>query len=132
MKTLHKSLASRNDRILIDFQAENSFQKSFPFSTASVSGKKVRVAFRSGSVSSNAGVLLLRETERQVGIITSVVDCIADNRRQYSVEHSIKEKEGADLGSQLPNGSEFSLCLSRVAWAGPFHRFAGGRFRTLH
>jgi len=67
MKTLHKSLASRNDRILIDLQAENSFQESFPFSTASVSGKKVRVAFRGGSASSNAGVLLLRETERQVG-----------------------------------------------------------------
>ena len=42
MKTLHKSLASQNERILIDFQAENSFQESFPFSTASVSGKKVR------------------------------------------------------------------------------------------
>ncbi len=67
MKTLRKSLASQNDRILIDFQFENSFQESFPFSTASVSGKKVRVAFRGGSVSSNAGVLLLRETERQVG-----------------------------------------------------------------
>ncbi|MBA7651932.1 MAG: hypothetical protein GH143_05765 [Calditrichaeota bacterium] len=26
-----------------------------------------------------------------MGIITSAVDCIADNRRQYSVEHSIKE-----------------------------------------
>lgn len=91
MKTLHKSLASQDDRILIDFQAENSFQESFPFPTASVSGKKVRVDFRGGSVSSNAGVLLLRETERQVGIIASVVDCIADNRRQYSVEHSIKE-----------------------------------------
>ncbi len=26
-----------------------------------------------------------------MGIISSVVDCIADNRCQYSVEHSIKE-----------------------------------------
>ena len=28
MKTLHKSLASQNERILIDFQAENSFQEN--------------------------------------------------------------------------------------------------------
>jgi len=28
MKTLHKSLASQNERILIDFQAENNFQES--------------------------------------------------------------------------------------------------------
>ncbi|GAG57746.1 unnamed protein product, partial [marine sediment metagenome] len=98
MKTLRKSLIHPNDRILIDFsegippgQADNSYQASFPFPAGSVSGKKVQVDFRGGSISSNAGLLLLRETERQMGIIASVVDCISDNRRQYSVEHSIKE-----------------------------------------
>ncbi len=91
MKTLRKSLIHPNDRILIDFQADNSYQESFPFPAGSVSGKKVQVDFRGGSISSNAGLLLLRETERQMGIIASVVDCISGNRRQYSVEHSIKE-----------------------------------------
>ncbi|GAH39976.1 unnamed protein product, partial [marine sediment metagenome] len=59
MKTLRKSLIRQNDRILIDFQDDNSYQETFPFSAGSVSGKKVQVDFRGGSISSNAGLLLL-------------------------------------------------------------------------
>lgn len=91
MKTLQENLPRQNDNILTHFSPDSECQENLPFFTAPVSGKKVQLDFNGGSVTSNAGVLLLSETERQLGIIASVVACITDKRRPYSVEHSLKE-----------------------------------------
>ena len=57
----------------------------------SVAGKKVTADFEGGVVTSNAGLLLLREVERNVGIIRRLAQCISDNRDQRYVDHQIQE-----------------------------------------
>jgi hypothetical protein len=54
-----------------------------------ISGKKVEVDFNGGDMSSDAGVLFLRETESDIGIIRKVAEAIVDNRHQSYVKHKI-------------------------------------------
>ena len=57
----------------------------------SVCGKKVIADFEGGVVTSDAGLLLLRETERKIGIIHRLAGCIPDNRDQRYIDHRILE-----------------------------------------
>jgi hypothetical protein len=52
-------------------------------------GKKVAVDFNGGEISSDAGLLFLRETESQFGIINKVADVIHDKRHPSYVKHQI-------------------------------------------
>ncbi len=54
---------------------KNTDQQSLHFS--SVSGKKLEADFDGGKVTSDAGVLLLREAEQQVNIISAITSAIA-------------------------------------------------------
>lgn len=53
--------------------------------------KKVTAAFDGGEVSSDTGLLLLKQTEQQTEIIKFVTQSINDDRRQNSVEHKVDE-----------------------------------------
>jgi hypothetical protein len=53
------------------------------------SGKKVEVDFNGGEVSSDAGLLFLRETESQIGVINQVANAIHDERHPSYVKHEI-------------------------------------------
>jgi len=88
MQTIQQNLHRQNDTV-----KTNSSQISLPIQCKSrtVSGKRVEIDFNGGNVTSDAGVLLLREIEGQTGIIDSLACCIEDSRRHYSVEHSIKD-----------------------------------------
>ena len=57
----------------------------------SVCGKKVVADFQGGVVTSDAGLLLLRETERKVGIVRWLAECIPDNRDQRYIDHRMRE-----------------------------------------
>lgn len=92
MKTLHKNLLRQNDKLLTNNSVkQDPFQESLPLYIAPVSGKKVEIDFQGGSVTSDAGVLLLNETERQIGVIETIASFIRDERRQYSVDHSVRD-----------------------------------------
>jgi hypothetical protein len=54
-----------------------------------ISEKKVEVDFNGGEVSSDAGLLFLRETESQIGIINQVANAIHDKRHPSYVKHEI-------------------------------------------
>ena len=54
-------------------------------------GKKVALDFDGGNITSDAGMLLLRETESQLGIISMLTKCINDARRPSSITHNINE-----------------------------------------
>lgn len=56
-----------------------------------VEDKKVEVSYSGDRISSDGGLLLLREVENQIGIIDSISNCITDNRDQRYVTHTIKE-----------------------------------------
>ena len=45
-----------------------------------ISGKKVEVEFDGGEMSSDAGLLFLRELESELGVIGRVADVIRDRR----------------------------------------------------
>jgi len=63
-------------------------QDSFDFSR--LGGRKVTAAFDGGSITSNAGALLLRETDHRIGLSRQVSACFRDGRRQDRVEHAVE------------------------------------------
>jgi Transposase DDE domain group 1 len=65
----------------------NQLEMVFP----SVHGKKIIADFEGGVVTSDAGLLFLRETERDIGIISRLAGCVTDKRDQRYVDHSMRE-----------------------------------------
>ena len=68
-------------------EENTQFELEFP----SVNGKKIVADFEGGVVTSDAGLLFLRETECNVGIIRRLVRCIPDSRDQRYVDHQMRE-----------------------------------------
>jgi hypothetical protein len=53
--------------------------------------RRVEADFSAGPVSSDGGALLLRQTERKIGLMDRLADCFIDNRKQDRVEHLLPE-----------------------------------------
>ena len=74
---------------------ESTQQTLFSYNAASsiapVKSKKVALDFQGGSITSDAGVVLLRETESKLGLITMLAKCINDPRRSSSITHHTSE-----------------------------------------
>ncbi|MDE2810632.1 MAG: transposase, partial [Gemmatimonadota bacterium] len=60
-----------------------------PFDLPSVQRKKVSAAFDGGLISSDGGLVLLREAERSLGLAETLAGCIRDRRNQAQVVHSL-------------------------------------------
>src|SRR6056297_3537416 len=56
-----------------------------------VAGKQVELSFTGDQVSSDGGLLLLRELENQLGLINRISNCITDDRDQRYIDHTLKE-----------------------------------------
>lgn len=56
-----------------------------------ISGKKVEVDFDGGAMTSDSGLLFLRELESKLGIIGRITDVIRDRRHQGYVKHQFDE-----------------------------------------
>jgi hypothetical protein len=54
-----------------------------------ISDKKVEADFNGGEISSDAGLLFLRETESQLGIIQRMADVLRDRRHPSYVKHEV-------------------------------------------
>ncbi len=67
-------------------------KNSFPalFDLAPVSKKPVELTFTGEKLSTDGGLLLLREIENQVGLLDAISDCIVDHRHRGYVQHSVK------------------------------------------
>ena len=52
--------------------------------------RRVTAAFDGGSITSNAGALLLREIDRFVGLFDRVAACFTDHRDRRLTEHSVR------------------------------------------
>ena len=53
-------------------------------------GRKVTAAFDGGSITSNAGALLLRAVDRSIGLMDRVAACFTDHRAPHLTEHSVR------------------------------------------
>jgi Transposase DDE domain group 1 len=62
-----------------------------PFDLPSVAGKKMRVGFDGGQLSSDAGVLLLRGAEKNLGLANRLASCMRDRRNPDRIEHPLDE-----------------------------------------
>ena len=103
-------------------------QLSLEFKT--ISGKKVTADFTGGDVTSDAGVLVLREIAGKIGIIEQLTDAITDIRHQSYVRHDIKELltqrifqiacgyEDADDADDLRTDPGFKAACSRLPTEG--------------
>ena len=67
--------------------ADFSFQLPLDFYTK----KPLEVKFSSLDLSSDAGLLLIRQAEEQIKICEGMADCLADNREQVKVKHPLTQ-----------------------------------------
>jgi len=51
--------------------------------------RKVEAEFSGGEITSDAGALLLRQADRQLGLLKKVTSVVEDQRRQDMVQHSL-------------------------------------------
>jgi hypothetical protein len=94
--------------------------------TSPVSNKKVTISFEGEMISSDAGVLLLKEIEKQIGIIGSIAAVIPDDRDYRYVRHDLvrmlKQRifqiacgyEDANDCDSLREDPIFKLCADRL------------------
>ena len=64
--------------------------------------RKVKARIDGGKITSDAGVLLLREVEKRTDLIAGLTECFTDHRDQRLIEHTVKEL----LGQRI-----YGLCL---------------------
>ena len=73
-------------------------------------GLRVVAAFDGGAVTSDAGALLLRETDRAIALLDRVAACFRDRRDQSRVVHALRTlicigldliRQLSDLGARL-------------------------------
>jgi hypothetical protein len=73
---------------MIDKKSENSTQELNLFP---VQGKNIELSFSGDRISSDGGLLLLRELDSQLNLLSSVSNCINDERDERYIDHSVKE-----------------------------------------
>ena len=64
-------------------------QSSFEFH--SLNQRKVIAKFDGGNITSEAGILLLREVEKRTGLIAGLAKCFSDYRDERWIEHTVEE-----------------------------------------
>src|SRR5215468_7031295 len=101
-----------------------------PFELPAVARKKLSVGFDGGLMSSDGGVLLLREAERRLGIATRLAACIADRRDPERISHGLDEMlrlrmlaiaagyEDADDCDRLRDDPVFKMAVGRLPESG--------------
>lgn len=95
-----------------------------------VSNKQLELSFTGDQISSDGGLLLLRELENQLGLINRISTCISDDRDQRYIDHSIKEMltqrvfqiaagyEDCNDCDDLRNDMIFKMCAGRLPQSG--------------
>src|SRR2546423_15137346 len=82
------------------FMTTECNQSSFEFH--SLNQRKVIAKFDGGNITSDAGILLLREGEKRTGIIAGLAGCFIDYRDPEAIEHT---------GLELLGQRSYGLCL---------------------
>jgi Transposase DDE domain group 1 len=96
-----------------------------PFDLPSVRRKKLTVDFDGGNQSSDAGVLLLREAERKLGVCRRLSQAMPDRRNPDRIEHTTFEMVAARV-SAIACGHEDAIDLDRLRHD-PLMKVAVGR-----
>ena len=101
-----------------------------PFDLPAVRRKKVTACFDGGLLSSDGGLVLLREAERRLGLAESLAGCLRDGRNPDRIDHTVVEMlrfrmfaiacgyEDADDCDALRRDPLFKLAVGRVPESG--------------
>ena len=96
-----------------------------PFDLPSVHRKKLTVDFDGGNQSSNAGLLLLRQAERRLGVCRRLADAMPDRRDRSRICHDVFEMVMARV-SAIACGHADAIDLDRLRHD-PLLKLAVGR-----
>jgi len=95
-----------------------------------VEQKNVELSFSGERISSDGGPLLVREVNRQIGLIEQISNCITDNRDQRYIDHTIEELvsqrayqiaagyEDCNDSDELRHDQIFKTCVGRLPQTG--------------
>src|SRR3954452_7714515 len=97
-----------------------------PFDLPSVRRKKLTIDFDGGNQSSDGGLLLLREAERQLGVCRRLAEAMPDSRDPDRVRHAMFERVMA-RASAIACGHEDAIDLDRLRHD-PLMKVAVGRY----
>lgn len=107
------------------FEIENSILDLFP-----ISNKKVELSFTGERISSDGGLLLLRELESQLGLLKDISSCVTDTRDARYIDHTLKEMltqrvfqiaagyEDCNDCNELRSDMIFKTCVDRLPQSG--------------
>ena len=105
--------------------------------------RKVKARFDGGKITSDAGVLLLREVEKRTGLVGGLAECFSDHRDPRLIEHTVKELlaqrvYGLCLGyedlndhDQLRTDPMLAVAVEKADPLGENRRQAGDRGKAL-
>ncbi len=91
-----------------------------------IRGKNIELSFNGDRISSDGGLLLLRELDSQLNLLSSVSNCIHDERDQRYIDHSVKELltqrvfqidagyEDCNDCNDLRENMIFKMCVGRL------------------
>ena len=63
----------------------------FSFGFKECGSREIVARFDGGTISSDGGALLLRETDKRLNLLPRLAECFLDGRAQWMVQHSIQE-----------------------------------------
>ncbi|MDZ7301406.1 MAG: transposase, partial [candidate division KSB1 bacterium] len=76
---------------VLNTNSEESDTSFAPVQLSNIQGKPVLLDFEGGALSSDAGILLLREVEQQTGLINALAEVINDPRDPRYVKHTVAD-----------------------------------------
>src|SRR5207237_6237875 len=97
----------------VAFMTTECNQNSFEFH--SLNQRKVIAKFDGGNITSDAGVLLLREVEKRTGLIGGMARCFTHSRAARWVEHSDEDWMGPGLFGAWLGHDELEDCVPSLA-----------------
>ena len=83
-----------------------------PFDLPAVCRKKITVDFDGGNQSSDAGLLLLRQAEKKIGVCRRLARAMPDRRDQRRVRHAMTElvaSRAFAIGNGYKDANDFNL-----------------------
>jgi hypothetical protein len=101
-----------------------------PFDLPAICRKKLSASFDGGAISSDGGLLLLREADRRLGLTRMLASCVQDRRDPSRISHAVAEMllfrmlaiacghEDADDCDALRNDPLFKLATGRLPGSG--------------
>jgi hypothetical protein len=106
-------------------KVQDNYSTPTLFNLSDFNRKKVEVQFTAEQISSDGGLLLLSEIDKQIGLTDQIASVINDNRHQGYVKHSIKSMltqrvlqiaagyEDANDCNQLRNDGVLKICAQQ-------------------